>query len=629
MNRIIGKIFPDVPEIDNYAKRYYAIMNWMKPKNLWLWKYIYTYDKTIKELERYYGYVQPIKPSRHFMEYYPFAYTELGEIICFKKFEKCPTIAIYGVKGSGKTVLIHTLLEGFYWYWNYLAFIANDYQDECVEWAFPCKSNKFLKKIMVLNKHPTPLPIFLLLPFSDRKLDVEKRKTAKMKIVLPFDYLVNNIEKFVNLGGSEKYFKNIDFSKCKSREDVKKVIDEGVKSLDKRARDAVVGKIEIVLNLFFKDNLVSFDGKAVDKLYLKNDDSFDTPVYQLLKSNVIPTLVTTTIESKEWFGSWWQSQFNSLIQKKQDDANFKNKKLLICIDEINAITGTGNKTKMEIVESIRASIAQGRMLNIATIYAGHHPTDVDPKIRGHSKYVFCFNMNINEDVNTVKNDYNLSRDDANKIKELETFEFIAKSKESPFIVYNPIKNKIYERDFVRGYVFPPMSHCKPETQKEGYFASRYDTGEVKGGHSNNLAFQIINSQGFRYINRKDRGGSGRSIIDQKKEYKEKRVGINIKKPQIIEGVDYSRAFFEISDKKYSSNRIMDYRQVIEAGFMLYEKDKKYYLLKIDENKSSSYLPMKELPKDIIMIQYNPFFRQFKVISKKCDQGWVNEIGYST
>ncbi|MEK6860330.1 MAG: hypothetical protein AABY07_00025, partial [Nanoarchaeota archaeon] len=467
-------IFPEI-ECNNYIERNYAIRRYLKVNNNYLYKYTDTWGETEKTLLNTYGIPYPIEPMKFFLHNFPIAVSKTGEIICLPKFSVCPSIMVYGRKRTGKTLLCHRIVEAFYWWFRYKVFIGNDYQNEVFAWASPCRSFGLYKQFVTFGEVPAPLPIFLIMPNSSRDLGMKKLKTAKMVMTLPIEYLVKNIEDFVNLDKSEGYFKSMDFTGCKSKDDVKNRIIDNLKEqgVKEKMIASMTPKINNMMEFFIDDGMLSFSNRVIKKLYLQNDNTTDFPIVQLLKVGMIPNLITTQIKSKKWFPNYIKAVFNQVIEFKQDNKDFKKTNLLVFMDELNKIL-----VDEKIIDSIGTSIAQGGMLNIAFLGAAHHPSEIDIRIRGNCQYVFCFNINENKDVNRIKMDYHLDSKQANLIKELKTFEFIGKSKEQKFVIYDPKHNLSYETDFVHGFLIPPISHhLPPESSKLGEFMSqeKYNT----------------------------------------------------------------------------------------------------------------------------------------------------------
>ena len=609
------QIFPELENVD-YIERYYGIRQFLKNINHPLWKFSYTWGTTEKNLEKTFGAPFPIKPMVHYIKEFPFAVSIHGEIICMKNPNTCPSIAIYGFKGVGKTILGHVLIEGFYWFFNYAAFIANDYQIETIPWASPCKSNDFLRKIKIFGKEPAPLPLFLVIPNSERDFGLEKLRTPKIKIVLPLDYLTENIEKFTELEGTEKYFKNMNFVGCNTEEEFKKRVEEEFERLEvpKKARGSMIPKINTIMHLFFKDKMISPEKNVVERLKMDNDGTFDFPIIQLLKTNVIPSLITTAIEPKWWFHNYIEFIISSIIQRKQDDREFKKRKLVIFVDELNKIIEGKNKEKIN--ETMRITAAQGRIINIALIYAAQNPLGIDTKIKSNCKYMFCFGMASNKEINELKKDYNLG-EKGNKIRELKTFEFIGKSKDEPFVLYDPINNERTETDFVHGFVIPPISHHQAPA------SSKHEWSRTDEKITTNYAKKVILDSGIilRNPKYKERGGIiGACDI---KNYLPNFPTFKIKRAKIIEGIDYRRAFFNLRLDESSDNVFVDYDFVKKRDMLVYLRNNKYYLLKNKEATEEDIPVIGELPKDVFGIQYNHFMQRYRLItlSKKSDQKW--------
>ncbi len=192
------------------------------------------------------------------MDDYPIGIGKQGEIICLPKFNDCPSIAVYGTKRTGKTILCHRILEHFHWWLKFGILIGNDYQNEVYGWAGPCKSNEFYKKFITFKEKPAPLPIFLIFPNTNKKIEMIKLITPKIIMNLPIEYLVKHIEDFVELERTKNYFKNMNFDGCKSEEDVKQRINEEFEKqkVTKKAVIAMQPKINNMLKLFFEDGML-------------------------------------------------------------------------------------------------------------------------------------------------------------------------------------------------------------------------------------------------------------------------------------------------------------------------------------------------------------------------------------
>lgn len=556
------------------------------------------YGLSEEKLRKYY-FPRAQEPELIKIEGIPMGVTEDGELICIPNEPSASSFGFFGQTGEGKSMAAHSFIDRSYYYNENRIVLMNDYQKETYAWGGPMSTSKFKKHLGYFLEYPEPLPIVLVIPNLKDKL-IWKRKNPKIMIKIDFQEFVNNIEKFIDLGASEKYFKSIDFSKCDSWEKVENKLRSSF-DLSKGGQKNSFNKIRAELWKFYDEGVIGFGEKSIIRLKITADNSIDNPIVQLLKCKVIPSLMTPKLIDKDYFAVYFKYFLDKIIDAQNTNPYFSDKRVLIYIEELSRIIL--KKNSADAIDSIKKMVMQGRMLNIISAYSTQNVSLVPTEILSNTKYRFMFRLESEKDLTRLRKDIKLNRNEIDIIKTLDTFEFYGTTS-LYFIKYDLINNRKYgKKDKIRkikAKLISPLSHHLPEA---GTIKYKFDTGD---------AFSIFNyARQFLYRNNiilKDIHDN-RILYkgaDSKSNYKPK-----YKKPKLLEGIDLKKAFYNKSYKY----KLMDYEMLKEQGVIIIEKEG-LFSLKKEEEIDTSEIPHFKLPINIKAIYYHPLHKRYRLLGKK-------------
>jgi hypothetical protein len=604
-------------EIDRF-NRNIAIYKWLKLNGNPLYQYINVSGEKEDRIDLDYPHILPEEPKIQRIKGIVLGVTDTGKIITIPEFKECKHYGIFGLTGFGKTMISHSIIEYLYYDLDYRGFIANDYKPETFIWSAPSASKLLKRKLSYFHREPSPLPVVMVIPETKEKY-VPYFKTPKVNTSLDYNFVMDNLSYFVDLGGSEKYFQALDLSHCKTLEDAeeefKKKQKQGIIPDSKTINKDVKPKIMLVLRMLFKEKIVSFDKKVVKKIRISNDDSVDTPIPQLIRTNVIPVLVTTILKDTPYFGDYFKVIIDDLLKHQQSDQRFK-KNLFIFIDEISQLYSQSKNPR--VMESLRAIATQGRIRNISMIYAGQNISRVDNDIISNTHYGIHFNLNSDQDLRLFQKNYGLAKKSVDKIKKLKKFEFMAATKEH-FNLYDPQNDfNVEQTKMVTGILIPPASHHLPPSGHKSMAILTEDSIRVF-----NYATQLLKKNGlvlYNYEEGKKIYTPVDRILNNRTKYKRYYVN-KIKTPKIIEGMDFGKLFYKKSQKK----RLISYDEVMDYGLMIWrvgsKKNMKFLLSKLSP--SSGAIPYPDKPTPVKGFFFNPTKRTLRLYGDNCSSKEVS------
>ncbi|MEK6830035.1 MAG: hypothetical protein AABY15_08010, partial [Nanoarchaeota archaeon] len=178
--------FENIMEIREYFKRMGYPYNLVKNFNL-----------NEEEIEMLYPTIEPRKPEIFPLKAYPIGIDARGRIICLPAPKECLSYAIYGIKGSGKSLLSWRLIDAAYSHWNFNVGLLNDYLIESPSHSNPTRG-EFEKRLRWTTlENPRPLPIIPLVP---GKIEFVMSKLPKrmliLKIKIPLEEFIRHVHLF-------------------------------------------------------------------------------------------------------------------------------------------------------------------------------------------------------------------------------------------------------------------------------------------------------------------------------------------------------------------------------------------------------------------------------------------------
>lgn len=539
--------------------------------------------------------IRAVAPDTKVISEYPIGVTLDGKVICLPNFNVCPTIAICGSKGSGKSLLSFRLIDCFHHHYLYNVVMMNDFLKETRSHGFPNRTKKFVEILSAFAEVPVPLPIVYLYPPTRGELEIPM---PKVQLIIDFQDFANEIEKFVDLGGSYKHFQKLDFSSARNIEDVESIVntlDTGSKKTDK----SVIEKIMSDIKVFHKAGIVGFKDNmfSVSKIYFPGDQSYDGVISQLLKGGLIPSLITAELINKpKLFPLYFRYFLDDLIKHQNEIPEFKNKRLCIFVEELSTIIS--QKDPGPAMESFSHAILQGRMLNILVMFCTQNISRAPIQLSSNCKYVFCFQQS-GDDVKVLGKLLNLKKKEEKEIEELRSLEFIAKTKDEPFRVFDVLNNEWEMMDKVHGFLLPPLSHHTPPPSEK-----KTQMEVVNTEAPQETALAILEKLDYRI------SGKKRKVFNYKelnKEVKKARL------PRLIESIDYGALMYGRKNEYIT----ISHEELNRMGVIIY-KDKFdiFKLCKKNEFKLNIGYPIASVPNDVFIF-YNPSKKRVRIAGKRC------------
>lgn len=577
-------------------------------------KYLFRYGKEWKEIEmelkiKHYDKKPPKIKEIHEI---PIAVTTMGELVCVPDLLEPIKASCYGHTGTGKTLLLHRFVDELYHHHNYLIGIINDYMKETVDWTYPMSHKNFVKKIMLIRETPNPLPIISILPSTAYNIALPV-SMPYLKTKIPFKEIIKNFSTFCELGASYKYFKGLNLSESQSYEDIEKEIEKMVVDKQNRSGKASANKIYSEIKRLFKAGITSFDKEIVSELVL-NYGQPDEPFIQLLKTGVIPSIITEGFIHSEEFTYYMKYLIDNIISHQESDPWFSNKRVLLAIEELNQVISLPKKVgfpRSGAVESIKNMAQRGRFLRTGMIFCAQNRHKIDDEIASNCNYCFCFMMKSSDDVGKIRGDWQLSRGEEKEITTLEKYECLGLTTEH-FVIYDLLGNRKYKSKTFKGMVIPPLSYHSPRSGSKRI-------GIRQGGwvSASYYATQILLKRGIIVRNNETQNRILRSQAH--KMYAE-----DIQKPAIIDKVNLSKAFYQ----KEFRQRIMSYEELLRFGLVIVKRPIKFgekmysrqnyvYEVVYKYNVGGKMIPQTNQPKDIEMIIFNPKGRNIRLYGKDC------------
>lgn len=397
----------------------------------------------------------------------PVLFGKNGEIICIPKRAEIPSpIGCVAKKGKGKTLLIHKITEEAFWNWGINCAIMNDSLEECYDWCKPQDNKVWINQLSLIGEIPISLPIVYVYPHtSTLGLDEEKtgnwvkikdKDIAYVKIALPFEEVINNIENWLpNLGGSGPHLKKLkeELVECETVEDVYGLID-GIDVGD--ASTAVRNKIKTRFDVYFNEEILKISNPEIPA-DIKVKDYFGNPFVALMNLEVVPCFITSDLYRKPYKDSIWAYHINAIFEAQR--GIFKGKKTYLAFDELTRVCSTGKKGDNLATDALNDIASRGRMKDIGLIYATQNYERIPPIIRSNTEYLFVLRHSSRREVNEIAKDFDLTGYEIDEILNLEKLECLAVTSEY-FRVYYLNGEVKDEKGPLRGKIIPPMSRHK-------------------------------------------------------------------------------------------------------------------------------------------------------------------------
>lgn len=402
----------------------------------------------------------------------PFMITTNNEIVCLEDRTDPPVIAAVGARGSGKTMVVHTITDGIYNKNKGRPVALNDRQRQFLTWPLPNSVETFNRENQKVFHFPTPLPCIFLYPTDNnlRGIDFEEEKIG-FEVTLPYESIIDNYKYFFqgrknwDLGGSERYFKALrpELRKCRNIEQVKEVLENNLG--DKSGKKGLKGTYEKLLKTMedlFETKLldistdipskwlIKYEGKDVGKFF---------PISAALSVGLFPVVENGNIYSKDYYPQYMRWLIQDLYENLLNKRLPYNERTWMIIDEIGQIYKK-NKVRTVAAEALIDTITEGRKPDLACLYTLQSWAKIDEEIQLNTTDVLAFNTNQSVDVAELASAFSLDKEEKEELKNLNTFECMAMTKKS-WVVYDMDGNRYHTDETLKGKIlFPTSQHTK-------------------------------------------------------------------------------------------------------------------------------------------------------------------------
>jgi len=402
--------------------------------------------------------------------------SQSGKLVCIDVDRDMPTIGIVGIRGSGKSRCLHSLVDLVYHKRKEdKLIILNDQHDETPTYAikgrrmqgeyYNKEDDLWVKQLNSLGLKPMRLPIVHCYPaITDSYFDAPNNIT-KLQISLKHESLFKSEQLFDNnVAGSTKYFRLLKerLMRCKNYDELMSVFDE----IDNKA---VREKLKLLIANLFQEKIVSFDESIISKSFFLNKNKNEKVIMHILMalmaSRCIPALMTRSIQNSKYYTTYLRMIIEDLFDNQKKGWFAKNQiNSWLFIDELTGLDSIGEKPN-DMTQILQRTVTEGRPSRIATVWATQNYVKVRDKIRTNTRYLISFRLNTDEEVKTIMRDFSLTESQAESIKKLdkERFECVAITSEY-FTTYDlKTGEKSQISGFIRGYSIPSLSmHKQPE-----------------------------------------------------------------------------------------------------------------------------------------------------------------------
>jgi len=397
----------------------------------------------------------------------PIMITTDNKLLCVPRTKEVKHIGVSGMTGTSKSILINSLLSWDYWHMERKCINLNDIQKETFEWSLPTESFKY--SLNLINSAPCPTPIVYVFP-STKTLQIEEkdRRFPILKMTIPIEEVIKNIENYHNLDKSKVYLGNLmdELSECDSIGEIRSVLDENIPEKHMMMKY----KLMNVFESLFNNNMLNVSVPDAPA-FLEYKDKFGGKYYNqtiqtLMRANIVPSIQTSDLRNHDYFSAYVSFIVDSIYRSQYDDVYFKNETISLFVDEIDKLFlgHNGNLVK----SSLNLIGTNGRAARIGLRWSTQHYEKVPDQIRGNTKYLFVSRKSTAKEVNLLRKDFDIPKSMDKDILNLKTdpqrgiFEIVAVTTEK-FTLYNLMNGeKTYSSEPHKGNLIPsPAKHMVP------------------------------------------------------------------------------------------------------------------------------------------------------------------------
>lgn len=398
----------------------------------------------------------------------PLMMTQDEQILCIPNTSEAKHYGITGMAGTCKSLLLNALLSWDYYLIKRDCINLNDFQKETFEQSLPTDS--FLPVLKKINMKPCPTPMIYVFT-STETLQIEKkdRRFPFIKMTLPIEEVIKNIEYYHKLDKSKVYLGNLmeDLVECNSIGEIRAVIEENIPE----KHSMMKYKLMNIFESLFNNNMLNVSVPDAPA-FLEYENKYKERYYNftiqtLLRAGLVPSIQTSDLRNQEYFSAYMSFIVNSIYKNQYEDPYFKNRTISLFVDEIDKLW-LGHNGEL-VRKSLNLIGTNGRAARIGIRWSTQHYGKVDDQIRGNTKYLFVSRKSYAKEVGEIKRDFDIPKNIEKDILNLKTdpkkgvFEIVALTTER-FILYDMMTGKkTYSSGAHKGYLIPPIAmHHRPD-----------------------------------------------------------------------------------------------------------------------------------------------------------------------
>lgn len=391
----------------------------------------------------------------------PVLVTMDGTIVCIPKLAEMGLIATVGMTGMAKTLTAGFLIDNIFYNWGDYVGIISDPQEETVTWSEPQDNYEFTKKLESINQKPMPLPMVYLFPNSEKYRENEDLTKDKNSILIsiPFEEIINNIEKYIKLENSEKYLveKKEELLKIRSEEELWDIID----SIDTgtKGMDAVVRKIKASLRMFIDEGILNISSSMAPSslITIKNGKKIfsGNPFTAIMHAECIPSFITSSLSTQPHKDAIF-SYYIDLLFEENKSGSMKGKRVWLYFEELTSMVHSDPEKSNKFSERALSNLAaRCRNNNLSLIYTTQNYNEIPYSLRAQTKNAIIFRHKTKEIAKLICDDFALDQETRKEILRLKKHEAVLATTSGKFVCYKG-KEKWEQEGPIKGMAIPPL-----------------------------------------------------------------------------------------------------------------------------------------------------------------------------
>lgn len=391
-----------------------------------------------------------------------------GKLVCLPRENERQIIGVFGMAGSGKTTLMHSILDGTISLQGHNGIILNDFQSETGSWCMPWynQAEGLYSKRVMFNPESIPLPIVYLHPNTNTLLDENMihPQEVGMKMSLPSKTILKDINRWFKSRknwllseASRQRYDNLinehpELLTCDTYEGMLRYITpEAVGNKD------VYGKITSILRGLMNEQMLDSNAQAKSEWTVTYPDGRSITTYPwdaCILAGLVPSIVTSDLRHKPYYPDYLSFVLED-IYEKQGTQYYKRNEIMttVLIDEIHNL-----KDYYDIIDMV---FKEGRMRNMPILYGTQNAEEISQNMNVNTNTVFMFRSK-KQQMDKLSGDYHLLENQRESMKRLKKFECLAATTKC-FILYDSDGNReVIENCVLRGKILPSLSmHSAP------------------------------------------------------------------------------------------------------------------------------------------------------------------------